>query len=63
MKDPFARSSSTDVWILDGGFATELERRGKDLNTVCCRRSPKCLVQGVTTFKPQSRRQRSLSLM
>ncbi|CAL5228224.1 g11314 [Coccomyxa viridis] len=32
MEDPFARSSNSDVWILDGGFATELERRGKDLN-------------------------------
>lgn len=35
MKDPFVRSGDeTGIWILDGGLATELERRGKDLNVV-----------------------------
>ena len=63
MKDPFARPSSTDVWILDGGFATELERRGKDLNTVRCRQSPRCLVQRRTISSPKIQLQRNLSLM
>jgi hypothetical protein len=36
MRDPFLRShSSSQAWILDGGFATELERQGKDLSAVC----------------------------
>ena len=35
MIDPFVRSSDDNgIWILDGGLATELERRGKDLNVV-----------------------------
>ena len=35
MRDPFIRSGDdSQMWILDGGFATELERRGKDLSAV-----------------------------
>lgn len=35
VKDPFVQSNrASRPWLLDGGFATELERRGQDLSRV-----------------------------